>query len=616
MRKFIQIIVSLLLVLSIVGCTDTNVSTLPTIEHSILANRTQWRNSEELYEVETHAFDSVQGSSLYRFQEDLLSTYYVYNSELKKSIYHVDRISITSGEVVSSIQIKDMMTPEVQVLEEHIVIKDLNDNSAYVYDDTFTLVEEYTFDSIYFVFNTTAERAYVFTEGNGIEVIDLVNDTESIVFEHARDITLTEVNDTYVAFTYVDIDTLRRTGAVLDINLGDIEAFPLDYSPKNMEYGNGTWVAELYTDTTYVVGKSEELGVVDTEKLETISLMSGSGHILHKAFNKEWQNILTVYDSTGKYIDCVELVGTVNTLMQDMVWYEEYNGYFMTLMSDEDGMDRLLFWELAEESSEELEMQSIDTLGHVEVGHSVSEELYKRAEEIGDMYGVDILIAEQCDTVFTDHTAELLVEEEDIEIALETIKATLETFPEGFFDQLKHDTYSTIELQLTGMLAKNTSTEDITYISQAFVYSEEDKLVMVVDSRGTHSSINQVLQQTMYHEFSHMIDKRLSFRSRYVSDAVYSEEVWNSLNPNSFEYYGHYYGVLLPEYREYFIDPYACSNADEDRARILEYAAMGKLDGFKDMDGIMAKYAYYCESIRDGFYSSEWEEVVWESIND
>ena len=84
----------------------------------------------------------------------------------------------------------------------------------------------------------------------------------------------------------------------------------------------------------------------------------------------------------------------------------------------------------------------------------VAEKYYEQAKSIGDAYGIEILIAELCETLFPDHNADLLLEAADIEIALNTLEEALSAYPEGFFEQLKHDVYDTIQIQLTGMLTK------------------------------------------------------------------------------------------------------------------------------------------------------------------
>lgn len=620
MKKWIYVILSIFMLSFYTGCKDTEVNVMDVeeiidINDTILVNKKRWGTSDNLFEIPIRSLDDIQGSQLCRFKNDLLNSYYTYDRELKKSFYHVNKISILNGEVIASIELDNMITPEIQVLEHHIVLKDLDKKKAYLYDENLSLVNEYEFDSHWFVFDQKADKAIVFIKEQGIQLIDLNKNTKGMVLDNVRDITLCELNDKFVTFTYIDPDSFRRRGAVLDIESEDILKLSLEETPAYLEYTGDNWLVRMYSDNSkYTLIQDNQIDYLQVNNIDSMSMIQDSNHLMHKSFNDDWKNILYLYDHSGKFISSTELMGTLNNLEQDMVWYEEYNGYFFTLMSEEDSMDRLLFWDLSIDT-EDKELLYVNDRD-IYLNHIVAEKYYEQARFIGDEYGIDILIAEQCETLFPDHSANLLLEAADIEIALNTLEETLSVYPEGFFEQLKHDVYDTIQIQLTGMLTKDTSTEDITYISQGFVFAKDNKLVMVLDSRGTHSAINQPLKNTIFHEMSHLIEKKLEFRSRYVEKSVYSDEKWNELNPDGFEYYGHYYGVLMPEYRDYFIDHYACSNSNEDRARIMEYALSGKLTDYLSSSGIMNKYEYYCKSIRDGFDSDDWEEVTWERFAD
>jgi hypothetical protein len=71
---------------------------------------------------------------------------------------------------------------------------------------------------------------------------------------------------------------------------------------------------------------------------------------------------------------------------------------------------------------------------------------------------------------------------------------------------------------LLGILEKDYSEGDITYVTGGFVNSSyTGKLLMALDARpmDLDDEINPLLEGTMYHEFSHIIDKRLEFDGKY-----------------------------------------------------------------------------------------------------
>lgn len=245
-------------------------------------------------------------------------------------------------------------------------------------------------------------------------------------------------------------------------------------------------------------------------------------------------------------------------------------------------------------------------------------EYYERAAQIGEAYGVRILIADQCDTEFSDHTADLLTNEEEVKLALDTIEHVLGQYPRGFFPQLRHEMYQYVEIQVLGVLRKAGSTPEETYISGGFVTTSYfDKLVMALDARAgmPGETINSILEQTMYHEFSHIIDKKLAFASVFYDEPVYSEDGWRKLNPEGFAYNETYYGTLDPQYADCFVDAYACTNETEDRARTMEYAMMQDAGVFEGKDGLNRKLEYYCAGIRAYFDTTGWPEITpWEQM--
>ena len=122
---------------------------------------------------------------------------------------------------------------------------------------------------------------------------------------------------------------------------------------------------------------------------------------------------------------------------------------------------------------------------------------------------------------------------------------------------------------------------------------------------------------TFYHEVSHIIDKKLQYDAEQGTNTLYSEEGWNALNPEGFQYADSY--ETAPEYKEeyfaYFFDDYSLTFATEDRARILENAMDGNAYYFntRECAGRNAKLEYYCECIRASFDTTGWPEVTkWE----
>jgi hypothetical protein len=207
---------------------------------------------------------------------------------------------------------------------------------------------------------------------------------------------------------------------------------------------------------------------------------------------------------------------------------------------------------------------------------------------------------------FYDFEAAQVTDPTEILDALDTLEDALEVYPEGFFRQLRYGEVQRIEIHLAGTIT--TINEEYTDTYVAFVQERYDSHVMVVD-------IFLADVGTYYHEFSHIIDSFLEWDAMQREDALFSDEIWCSLNPSWFS--GYSYSYSWEQYvKDYscFIDSYSTINPTEDRARVLEYAMVEyDYDYYEEGTVLAQKLAYYCQCIRDAFDTSGWPDtVLWE----
>ena len=319
---------------------------------------------------------------------------------------------------------------------------------------------------------------------------------------------------------------------------------------------------------------------------------------------------LTLYDADGTFLSETPLTvnGTDAYLESDFYWSEQYGGYFFTV-SDTEGSINLLFWDLsAEMSGEDLTMTAFSGTEAVSPGTSADPSLYERAAALSEKYGIEIRIADQCETVYPDFETYPVSDFDAVSSALDVLDFALSRYPEGFFRQLRYGHFRSAQFNLVGGLtARNGFGGDLSYA--AFTIEGEGCLQVVAD-------ISMTGPDTYYHEISHMIDRKLAFDAFCREGALFSEERWLALCPSDFAYREEYgspetsiWGTSL---ENYFIDDYACIRATEDRARILEYA-MGGYDWPFEAAPLRAKLQYYCACIRDGFDTTGWPAVLpWE----
>ena len=619
-HRLVLFLLEVLCMVMLAGCgqsAEDNKEVIPE-EQTILNAKTLWEDNENLYEVPLAMLDGVEQANVYRFGDDLLLTYDAYDEEKGKSVYVIKLVSLETGELLYEQQLESLTFATVQVLDEHIAINDLGDAKCYLLDSKLELLNTYDLPGGMFCLDKKGKNAYQFTYDQGIKVIDLDTGKYDILLENGANVYLCEASGNEATFVYTDRDTLFRSSGVLDLNSGEIHAVESPYAFNELEASGSIWLGDVEGVTPfYVLSDGTEQGIFYGDISATVGINNASGHMVICNTIGAGDHFLLVYDNQGNLLSSCDVNGLSLYEMMDFAWFEEYNGYVFSL-SDEENQAHLMFWELSGEIVEDdLGLEDVMESVKAPVGTAVRKELFDRAENLSEKYGVEILIADQCDTVFTDHSADLLLEEADIEQALDTVDYVLSRYPEGFFEQLKHNAYKEIEIQLVGILEKDYSEGDITYVSGGFVnYSYMGKLLMALDARPMNldDEINPILEGTMYHEFSHIIDKRLEYDSIYREDASYSENGWLNLNPDGFEYNDSYYGTLDPQYADYFVDHYACTNSTEDRARIMESAMWNDVSVFEGKEGLTEKLRYYSEGIRDSFDVTGWPKILpWET---
>ncbi|MCC8138013.1 MAG: hypothetical protein LIO76_08135 [Clostridiales bacterium] len=240
-----------------------------------------------------------------------------------------------------------------------------------------------------------------------------------------------------------------------------------------------------------------------------------------------------------------------------------------------------------------------------------------RADALEEKYGISVYLGGEVPEQVGNYRTEACLDEETLSVALDQLELILALYPENFFPQLLYDDLRGIRIYISGTLSGEM--EGMLRDPGAYVEEINHFQVMVLDAYQ-----NWNWDYMLNHEISHMIDRSLSFRSIYQTDALFSEETWSSYNPDDFDYLYTYDGYEenadWEKYPEYFVDAYGTTFATEDRAEIFGTAVSGCLyeglydDLFAEGSVLKEKLDYYCACIRDGFDTAGWEErMAWET---
>lgn len=617
MKRHFKLLSYILLILTLTlltACEEQNGSgstdPQPPKPSAILELKQALGDSTNLFYIPNETVESGLMQTLLLYENDFL----LCTSDVDG--YNLRRISAQTGEVLASNSFADIGMSNVQVCGEKIALADWLDGDIFILDASLQEIEHYQVNSEFYpiYFNPDATKAYTLLPEDGLQITTLATGDTEILLENTANLFTSNEIGTKVTFAYTDLETQMDMYGAIDLETGELLEFPFEGSFFNMCVANDTWFATQSgtLDTHFVGNKTTLKTFVLGNEAGHFTIEPDNGYLLMTSYNDVGFEKMAVYDTNGIFIsECINsLEGTV--VQGRPVWSEADGGYFF-IMIDPGGKDMLMFWDVnAECSGENLPLK--DYQEEVLPEEAVSKELYARAKEIGETYGINIRIAEQLFDEYIGYTVDPCFDEEMIARALDDTEKVLKSYPEGFFKQLLYGDIRKVELHFVQNLEMNDIPEDSGngFTSFAgFASSENGYSLIVLD---TLSSV----ESHLHHELFHIIDNKLTFDSDLRPESNYSEENWMKLNPEGFEYADQLYN--LPDsfyngkYEEWFVSYYGRTNSKEDRATIMESAAFGEDYMFVSAPYRQAKLEYLCECIRDAFDTTGWpEETLWEA---
>ena len=290
----------------------------------------------------------------------------------------------------------------------------------------------------------------------------------------------------------------------------------------------------------------------------------------------------------------------------ELVWSDRWQGWFF--LDHIRGDAELMFWDPGVQSpADPVDIQP----DVVPEGALLDRGLYDRAEELSRRFSMDIRIAERAERSYKSYTAQVLEDPQVTARALDILEQALSLYPEGFLAQLPFEDVAKIRIELVDSLATKADADNVSD-SSAFAHQRSGYYLLVFDAR-------KLKEEMVWHELSHIIDKRMAWEATFREDALFSEERWLALQPEGFSYTGSYDDV--PENGKkyddsgYFVQSYACVSASEDRAMTMEKAMMLETAVFEANPRLLPKLQYYCDCIRDSFDTTNWPQVLpWEQL--
>lgn len=401
---------------------STETTTEPIKEASLLDSCEAFDDSGALWYIPNQQIEAQQYPMLRAFAGNLLMTTTSYisdgNSEMKLTL-----LSATTGEALQSCTVELTESVEPQILGDHIAVCDSQSGTVVVLDALLRETARYTLsaDPGQWFLGYDLDTLYKCSYLDGICAVSLSTGKERFFLDLAE-LSICSVTDANVCFTGVNRETQRYTASCLNLASGKLVEPPFSGDFFRICHSGKMWLAGFYgQEDTFAFGVDTNARVI-TAQGGTFSLLDPVGHLLLTGLD----GTLSLYDSKGIFLSTCALPGRY---VQSIVWTEELGGYLL-LVNDGEECNRLLFWDIrANTNGENLQTQSLADLQAAPDGMSADASLYERAQSLSDHFGIEIRIADQCETEFTSFSCYPVSDYGPVSAGLDLLEDALSVFP-------------------------------------------------------------------------------------------------------------------------------------------------------------------------------------------
>lgn len=570
-------------------------SSLPLLEQGIVSEF-----SENLRYIPNAAVESMTSPEVRLFGNGLLL------SECIDNALVLNHISLENGALVKSTSVTAAPGTKLYIGSGEIGLCDRESGLITVLDENFHLLRTYEVpqqgDDWYL--NSELDTLYVFCYDRGLMARNLHTGSERWLVDNGFRVAAKGSGNSYVIFEYTDRGDQKTYTGCLNVSTATMETLPIGGAVSSGIRQGETWL--LQRDENQLLVQGEEVRSFACAD-STAQLLSPRRHLL--VSDVSGRN-LTLYETDGTFLSCCSLPQNSNAVVgTDFVWSGYWQGYFFVDFVD--SCCRLMFWDVsAAVEGEDLQMSSPEQTQQSQM--VLERQLYERAEELSERFGVDIRIGERCSLNYSHYDAYAIMDPVFIRAGLDILEECLSMYPEGFFRQLTFDTVETVRFELVGGLSAKDGIDTHPSFVGGFAQNMGSYYLVALEGYA-------LMNHSVFHEISHVIDARLKWDSMIREDALYSEDAWLALQPEGFHYAMSYTKMseeLLRFMKSgYFITDYALAYPTEDRARLMESAMGNYTWDFEPGSGTRMKLQYYADCIRDCFDTDGWPETTsWEQV--
>ena len=598
------------------SCAPTAPSTVPTvptdptetlpemIPATLLDQAEAVGDSDRLLYVPSSHVESMALPSMQLFGNALLL--HEYQPTADGGVLALQLIRLEDGALLAETKLSASGGCMVQTGKDAIMLYDSDLGRVTILDSTLGVTQ--TYDLPYggnpWYPDQALQRMYIFVADRGLPALELETGEESRIIPQGVAFSVKGADATYVIFEYTDKTDLRTYICYLDLLTGSLETVPFTGSVSAAYRNGSTWlIRSPGLEGNYTVVTADSSGTLQWPDSQ-MQLLNPQAHLLLPQADYRG---FSLYGTDGTFLSrCTLQDQEYACAGSDFIWSDFWKGYFF--IDTWDNTAHLMFWDIRNDQSGD-PLQITPPNNQTPPAHTVDPMYYQQALELSQRFGVDIRIAEQCMLDYGTYESIELRDDYSVSTALAALERCLSRYPEGMLEQLTFGSNAQLRIELVGTLRAKAGVATHPALAKGFVEQRADGYILVLDAFGINDS-------TIYHELSHVIDKRLEWYATIYPDAAFNEDAWLALQPEGFRYAYSYTNIpadiLAYSDSGYFLRDYAMTFPTEDRATVMA-AAMMLDDRFENSAAMQAKMAFYAQCIRESFRTDLWPETTaWE----
>lgn len=603
-QRYIGLFLLLTLVLS--GCKPAPDPELPL---TLMDNREAAGTSESVWRIPNEHLAGMLNPDIRLLGDDLLVYSNVYDARMG-NYFTMKRISLRDGSLMAERSFSCGSFVTVQTNGETLGLCDMEQGTVKLYDGGLEETASYTIrppeEKVDYTANwylsQNLQNLYTISIKNGAfkrqlesgEITPLIENTANLCGESHPPYSVT--------LNYADLATQRTKYRLLNLETDALEEIPVN-ATSAIRAGD-IW---LTTDLT-AWGKYHLITPEGSSTIQwpgnRLELLMPNVHLLAVDSNAQ---VLDLYNTDGTLLSRCDLSGEPLAADCTILWSDLWKGYFFLAM-DGNAHGSLMFWDTSVSAQGDplpIQPESNEVPG----GLTADPALYQRAKELGERYGVEIRIADQCALTYEpSYRGSAISDTQWISDGLDVLERGLSLYPQGYFEQLCFDTIQTVRIELVGTLSPIEGSGAIS--AAAFAQKQSDCYLMVFD-------LYSIDVPNFCHEVTHLTDAKLAWDASLREGALFSEEAWMALNPPGFQYamsYTDTASTKMPNTdTQYFMFDYSLTFPTEDRATMVSSAMTDRYLTWKYWAGLLNKLDYYSQCIRDCFDTTGWPDATqWE----